>query len=170
MQHGHGEIERGEDNSVAHHIFSGVSVTVETCFSLYLFVGMACLIRHESFLPSSSLQMFTLKTSKIWSTACGRRLGSFREKMSFRTGAAAVSLCVGLLWCCSDHWVCHTLLMRNAGWTRHNLRPHEVKSAFQIWPAFSPIVAVLDDCIKTQFVSKSIAGTPTPPLCQSWNQ
>lgn len=81
MQHGHCETERGEDNGVAHHVFSGVSVTVETCFSLYLlFAGTASLIRRESSLSSSSWQMVILKTSEILSIACGRGLGSLGRK------------------------------------------------------------------------------------------
>lgn len=92
------ETERGEGNGVAHHQFSGISVTVETCFSLYLlFAGTASLIRHELCLSSSSSQIVILKTSKILSIVFGRGLGSSGRKMCFRTGGAAVSPLAALL-------------------------------------------------------------------------
>lgn len=99
----HGRCETGEDNGVVHHIFSGVLVTVETCFLLYLlFAGTASLIRHESCLSSSSSQMVIVKTCKILSIACGRGLGSsgrnvFQDWRSCSLAVSGSALIIGFI-------------------------------------------------------------------------
>lgn len=168
MQHGPCESERGEDNGVAHHVFSGVSVTVETCFSLYLlFAGTASLIRHESCLSSSSLQMVILKTSKILKHCLWNRAWQVREKAchdwrSCGLTASSSALIMGFIITCrwgtlvEARWGTPVGLDTASGPMNLNLLYEPALHFHQSWQGWMRILK--------QFVSKCPAeGPPAQP-------